>query len=119
MRTGDVCTTLAFTVLAPRLEPTLRQLVDMLARPRFDAAAFESVKKRQLAEISAALDEPRLVAAAQLRQRLYGELPAARAPRTRRHSVSQRAHGRRREEVLCSALCAPGRHLRVGGGGHG
>jgi zinc protease len=88
VRTDDVCTTFAFTVLAPRLEPTLRQLVDLLARPRFEPAAFESVKKRQLAEISQALDEPRLIASAQLRKRLYGELPAGHPARGDTASVS-------------------------------
>lgn len=74
--TDDVCTSFAFTALSSRVEPALRQLVEMLARPRFDAVAFESVKKRQLADISQSLDQPRALAHLELMKRLFSGTPA-------------------------------------------
>jgi zinc protease len=72
---GELCTTYTVTTLTARLEPVLAQLVDVLARPRFDTAAFESAKRRQLAELSQASDQPPFLAQLELRRRLFGSAP--------------------------------------------
>ncbi len=68
-----------FSVVLPaaKLEPVLALLVDVLARPRFEAQAFGSARQRQLAEFTAMEDEPNAVSWRLLSGQLYGSGPRA------------------------------------------
>jgi zinc protease len=60
-----------FTVTSDRLDAALALLFDIVSAPRFEAAAFESVKKRQLAELVSRADEPQAVATTVLTSLLF------------------------------------------------
>lgn len=66
---------LEFTALTPRLEAALGQLVEVLARPRFDPAEVAAVKQRRRSEVVTALDSPVLFGNAKLLAEVFGQSP--------------------------------------------
>ncbi len=65
----------SFSVLSSRVDQAVALLFDVLTKPRFDATAFESVKQRRIAQITADLDDPRQVGTSQLAFAMYGNSP--------------------------------------------
>jgi zinc protease len=76
----DASSLYTFTALGPKLEPALRLLVELLARPRFDAAVVASLRLRQLSELTTLLASPEALADRELLRALYGDTPAAHLP---------------------------------------
>lgn len=65
----------SFTALTPQLEAALGGLIDVLARPRFDAAEVAAVKQRRRSEVVTALDSPVVFGRAKLYAEVFGANP--------------------------------------------
>lgn len=78
VRSGLEGTTFNFTVSSSRLDAALALMIDLLSKPKFDANAFESLKARRIAELTASLDEPRVIASQTLYKTLYGDVAEGR-----------------------------------------
>ena len=71
-RAGWDDTTLSLHVLAPRLEPALDIMTDVLMRPSFPPADFERKKNERLAQLLQEQEEPRVLANNAFAAALYG-----------------------------------------------
>lgn len=67
--------TVGFTALTPRLEAALGQLIEVLARPRFDAGEVAAVKQRRRSEVVSALDSPVVFGNSKLLAEVFGTNP--------------------------------------------
>jgi len=65
-------TAIAMHVLAPRLEPALELLADLVIRPTFPEDGFHRKKAERLTSLLQERDEPRAVAARVFAERVYG-----------------------------------------------
>ena len=70
----------AVTVLSTKLDRALGLIADMVARPRFDAKEWPSVRARQVADLEHERDKPRRVADAVFQRVLYGDQPYGHRP---------------------------------------
>jgi predicted Zn-dependent peptidase len=68
------------TVVSTRLPKALALLGDVLARPRFDAAAFDGARARQIAEVLRRQDRPREIAEEAFMETIYGTHPYGHSP---------------------------------------
>jgi zinc protease len=71
---------LHLTVLGRHLEPALRLVGDLLARPRFDGAEWTRARSRRMGEIVHRRDEPHYIADAVFDRTLFGDAHPYGAP---------------------------------------
>jgi zinc protease len=77
--TDETGTRMGLTVLSSKVDRALALIGDMLARPRFDAGEWPSVRERQVAEILKDRVEPRHISEVVFQRVLYGDHPYAHA----------------------------------------
>ncbi len=70
----------SFSVASNRFDEALGLLLDVLRAPRFESAAFESAKSRQVAELVANGDDPAYVGFQKLMGALFKDTPRAHLP---------------------------------------
>jgi predicted Zn-dependent peptidase len=67
--------TLNLTALTPHLEAALGEVIEVLAKPRFDSNEVAAAKKRQLSELASELDEPMTLGRSKLFAEIFGDNP--------------------------------------------